>query len=226
VKEKISKHPIYLRLREVLNVATDREMAEMLNVTPQSVNGWKRTGKINRQTLESVASLKGVSFVWLLTGEGAKYPTKIQKSVELTAGAKREGNDQFSILAPSPLPFHSLSIVAELVNNQLNKLSGHTMNIPKQLGSENSVLILVQTDDWQAEGIRPGDLIVAEVPNGQNLNGRTVIAVCDGRAIIRKFEQRGQLGCFTSLLFGTPFSFPMESVDLAYLVIAVVHNQA
>ena len=30
----------------------------------------------------------------------------------------------------------------------------------------------------------------------------------------------------TSLLFGTPFSFPMESVDLAYLVIAVVHNQA
>jgi len=91
VKEKISKHPIYLRLREVLNVATDREMAEMLNVTPQSVNGWKRTGKIKRQTLESVASLKGVSFVWLFTGEGAKYPTKIQKSVELTAGTKREG---------------------------------------------------------------------------------------------------------------------------------------
>jgi len=218
---------IYERIVEVLGTDNGAEIGRMIGVERQSVYRWRDADTVpSRKHIDKIIKCSGVTLDWLMTGEGAKYPTKIQKSVELTAGTKREGNDQFSILAPSPLQFHSLSIVAELVNNQLNKLSGHTMNIPKQLGSEKSVLILVQTDDWQAEGIRPGDLIVAEVPNGQSLNGRTVIAVCDGRAIIRKFEQRGQLGCFTSLLFGTPFSFPMESIELAYLVIAVVHNQA
>ncbi|MFN0108528.1 MAG: helix-turn-helix domain-containing protein [Blastocatellia bacterium] len=222
MKKEISKHPIYLRLREVLGVATDREMAEKLDVTPQSVNGWKRTGKIRRSTLESVARLTGVSFAWLFTGEGAKYSTEKAKSQELTAWLQREGLARS--LTASPLPFHSLPVVAELVNHQLRTLTGDKMvNIPEQIGSENSVLITVQDDTWIAEGLQPGDLIVAESPNGHDLNGRTVIAVCDGRALVRKFEQRGQLGHFTSLLSGQPVSFPTDNVSLAYLVTAIVH---
>jgi SOS-response transcriptional repressor LexA len=225
VKKEFSKHPIYLRLREVLGVATDREMADSLNVTPQSVNGWKRTGKIKRSKLESVASLTGVSLAWLLTGEGVKYSAKKPISQELDSGVWREELARSSTQT-SPLPFHSLPIVAELVNHQLRTLTGDNMvNIPQQIGSDNSVIITVQDDVWLSEGIHAGDLIVAEIPNGHNLNGRTVVAICDGRAIIRKFEQRGQLGYFTSLLSGTPFSFPMDNVQLTYLVTAIVHNQ-
>lgn len=223
MKKEISKHPIYLRLREVLGVATDREMAEKLDVTPQSVNGWKRTGKIKRSKLESVASLTGVSFAWLFTGEGAKYPTKKNISQELESEFQREGLAR-SLTQTSPLPFHALPVAAELVNHQLRTLTGDNMvQIPKQIGSDASIIITVQDDAWLAEGIQAGDLIVAETPNGHNPNGRTVIAVCDGRALVRKFEQRGQLGHFTSLLSGQPVSFPMDNVQLTYLVTAIVH---
>lgn len=173
--------------------------------------------------LNLVVELSGASLQWLLTGEGAKYSTEKAKSQELESGFQREGLVR-SLTQTSPLPFHSLPVVAELVNHQLRTLTGDNMvNIPEQIGSENSVLITVQDDMWVAEGLQPGDLIVAESPNGHDLNGRTVIAVCDGRALVRKFEQRGQLGHFTSLLSGQPVSFPMDNVSLAYLVTAIVH---
>lgn len=59
-KEKSSPHPIYLRLKEALKVKRDKQISEMLEVTKQSVNGWKRTGRVKRDRLESVAQLTGV----------------------------------------------------------------------------------------------------------------------------------------------------------------------
>lgn len=221
MKKNLSKHPIYLRLREVLNVETDRELADKLKVTPQSVNGWKRHGKIKRDKLESVASLTGVSFAWLLTGEGEKYPSKISGGLELSAASLRE---PFGFLRPaSPLPFRSLPVTAVLANNQLQFIEGSAMNIPNQIGTENSLLLYVQDDTWASEGIQAGTTLICESPNGHDINGRIVVANCDGKPICRRFEQRGQLAEFTSLLNGPSFSFPLDRVRFEFLVLSFVH---
>lgn len=125
----------------------------------------------------------------------------------------------------SPQSFHSLPVTAELVNNQLVGLPGgaRSMNIPKSLGSEDCVIVAVNDNIWLAEGIKPGDLIVAEPINGELPNGRTVIAICDGKPICRRFELRGNLGHFSSLQSGPAFSFPMELVELKFTVTAFVH---
>ena len=176
-----------------------------------------------RKTLLDISECTGISLHWLLTGEGEKYPTA-NTTTEPISTLEREGLARSVTITPSPLSFHSLPIVAALVSHQLQNLAEKNMvNVPKQIGSENSVLITVQDGEWMAEGLQAGDLIVAEVADGRDLTGRTVIALCDGRAIVRKFEQRGQLAYFTSLLSGSPYSFPIDSVELAYVVTAIVH---
>ena len=49
MKEKVSANPLYLRLKEALNVKTSKQMAAIFEVTEQSVNGWKRTGRIKKR---------------------------------------------------------------------------------------------------------------------------------------------------------------------------------
>lgn len=196
----------------------------MLKVTKQSVNGWKKNGKVKRSRLESVAKLTGVSLGWLLTGEAEKYPTQKQPKLELTRSIGREEYARSVTVSVSPLPFRSLPVAAELVNNQLVEIHGaRSMDIPESIGSEVSVLVFVNDDIWLAEGIKPGDVIVAEPINGEVPNGRTVIALCDGKPICRRFELRGNLGHFSALQSGPAFSFPMELVELQFSVTAFVH---
>jgi len=107
MKEKVSPTPIYLRLREVLPVINDKQLAELLGVTQQSVNGWKRKGKIKRDRIETAARLSGVSYAWLLTGEGEKYPARKLTNAELETTLQREASAR-SMRSESPLPFRSL----------------------------------------------------------------------------------------------------------------------
>lgn len=140
MKEKVSSHPVYLRLKEALNASTDTQLAKMLKVTKQSVNGWKKNGKVKRSRLESVAKLTGVSLGWLLTGEAEKYPTQKQPKLELTRSIGREEYARSVTVSVSPLPFRSLPVAAELVNNQLVEIHGaRSMDIPESIGSEVSV---------------------------------------------------------------------------------------
>jgi transcriptional regulator with XRE-family HTH domain len=224
VKEKVYKHPVYLRLKEALNASTDAEVAKRLGVTKQSVNGWKRSGKVKRSRLESVASLTGVSLGWLLTGEAEKYLTQKRVDVELSQSLQREEFARSVTVSVSPQS-HSLPVAAELVNNQLVKIEGaRYMEIPESIGSKDSVLVFVNDEIWLDEGIQPGDVIVAEPISGELPNGRTVIALCDGKPICRRFELRGQLAHFSALQSGPDYSFPIELVELRFTVTALVHS--
>ena len=227
MKEKVSLHPVYLRLKEALNASTDTQLAKMLKVIKQSVNGWKKNGKVKRGRLESVAKQTGVSLGWLLTGEAEKYPTQKQSHTELSRSIGREEFARSITVSVSPQSFHSLPVTTELVNNQLVNLEGaRRMNIPDSIGSKDSVVVFVNDEIWLAEGIQPGDVIVAEPINGELPNGRTVIALCDGKPICRRFELRGSLAHFSALQSGSAFSFPMELVELRFTVTAFIHPDA
>lgn len=59
------------RLRAAIDAyGTQRKVALALDVTPQSVGKWLRTGSIEVENLHALSKLTGYSFEWLAVGEG------------------------------------------------------------------------------------------------------------------------------------------------------------
>lgn len=217
--------PFYERLIELMQTDNGAEIGRRIGVERQSVYRWRDgESEPSRDNLRVIVEVTGASLDWLESGLGEKYLTQKQPKPELTRSIGREEFARSVTVSVSPLPFHSLPVAAELVNNQLVEIHGaRSMDIPESIGSKDSVLVFVNDDIWLAEGIKPGNVIVAEPINGELPNGRTVIALCDGKPICRRFELRGNLGHFSALQSGPAFSFPMELVELQFTVTAFVH---
>jgi hypothetical protein len=87
-QDKNSGIPKYVglvdRIQEILGAKNQNEVADMLEVKPSSVSGWKKEGFVSVDTLLKVAKLSNASINWLLTGEGAKLISNAQpiQSVE------------------------------------------------------------------------------------------------------------------------------------------------
>lgn len=62
------------RVRHAIKSAglTQKQVAEAIGVTPQSVNKWIKEGKISRDHLMDLSTATGSTFTWLATGEGAQ----------------------------------------------------------------------------------------------------------------------------------------------------------
>lgn len=211
-----------------MNTDNGAEIARRIGVERQSIYRWRDgQSEPSRDNLRLIVEITGASLDWLETGLGEKYLTQKQPHTELSRSIGREEFARSLTVSVSPQSFHSLPVTTELVNNQLVNLEGaRRMNIPDSIGSKDSVIVAVNDDVWLAEGIQPGDLIVAEPINGELPNGRTVIALCDGKPICRRFELRGSLAHFSALQSGPAFSFPMELVELRFTVTAFIHPDA
>lgn len=135
----MNESPIYLRIKEVIPSTTDAELAETLEVTPAAVTGWKKRGTVRRSIIKLISDLSGASPDWLETGLGEKYLTQKQPKPELLHSLQREKFARSVTVSVSPLPFRSLPVVAELVNNQLVKVHARSMDIPESIGSKDSV---------------------------------------------------------------------------------------
>ena len=61
------------RLKEVLGVTTQVELASLLSIKPQAIISAIRRGEIPKAWLYKAAYEKQVSIEWLKTGEGRKY---------------------------------------------------------------------------------------------------------------------------------------------------------
>lgn len=222
----MNEKPIYMRIREAMNISIDSQLAESLGVTPPAVTGWKKRGKVARSIIKLISDKTGVSPDWLETGLGEKYLAGFVPKPEPATSLQREASAR-SLCVESPLPFRSLPLLAGLANQTLQELHGENnmVSIPRRIGSETSVLFLIQDHSWIDEGLQPGDLIVAEPVNGQPFDRQLVIAEHDGQIYIRQFEQRGKLALLTSLLNGSPVSLPFDQLTVTHLVEAVVHNK-
>jgi len=222
MKEKHSPHPLYLRLKEVLGYRTSKQIADHFDVTEQSVNGWKRTGKIRKDRLESVASLSGVSLGWLLTGEGAKF---LANNSEQSAHLKRVSTTASKAIN-SPMQFKELPVTAVLKNNKLIFSTGaKAMTTPQRFCTEASQLLEIDSDDWAAEGFQKGDVLIVEPINGETPNNRLVVAEVNGQATIRKIELQEDTAYFPALKQGPAFSVLTEQVKLLFVVTATIHPE-
>jgi len=65
--------PILNRLKQVLNVKTDKELTEKLGISYSTLDTWKNRDKIPEKRLLEFSLKYQVPMDWLLTGEGEMY---------------------------------------------------------------------------------------------------------------------------------------------------------
>jgi transcriptional regulator with XRE-family HTH domain len=65
------------RIQDILQVKNQKEVAEKLGISSNSVTEWKKKGFISSDTLLSIHEISGASISWILTGKGAKYAADV-----------------------------------------------------------------------------------------------------------------------------------------------------
>lgn len=211
---------IFLRVAEALQVKPAPQVAAKLGIAKQSVYLWQGEGRPSVDTLNLIVELSGVSRDWLLTGEGEKFLTKkSEQSVmaeRVDESPKRQVTKSFT--------FQELPVTSELTNHQLLTTKGaRTMTIPQRFCTDASQLIEIKSNDWEAEGFFPGDVLIVEPINGHVPEGRLIVAEANGQAFIRKIELRGDTAHFPAHNEGPAFSLLKTEVKLRYVVIATIH---
>lgn len=226
MNKKDELHPIYIRIREVAQVKTDKHLAEMLNVSQPAVNRWKYKGEIKRERLERVAKLTGASLGWLLTGEGEKFPSNKPARTEHSNGSERVALSRVAPTA-SVVPMKPLPIVGLLKNHQLQQTQERTMNLPQTIVSATALVIEIDDESFASEGFHKGDALIVEEINGQDCEGKMVVAEWSEGVIIRRLTKNNGFARFPASMDGQPeFSIPAGDLKLRYILKSVIHLQA
>lgn len=63
------------RLKNLLNINNDYEMAERLNMKPTTFNGRKKANSLSFTDVLRLANSENLDFNWVLTGKGDKFRT-------------------------------------------------------------------------------------------------------------------------------------------------------
>ncbi|SMC69484.1 Bacteriophage CI repressor helix-turn-helix domain-containing protein [Desulfocicer vacuolatum DSM 3385] len=89
-------HNILMRVKLILNLKTDAELAKILEIKPTTISAWKRRGNIDLNKIITLCNPMNVSMDWLLYGKGeecipaANDPTeKIIKMLESMTDEQR-----------------------------------------------------------------------------------------------------------------------------------------
>lgn len=96
---------IFLRLLAATEAKSESDFARCIGITPQSVNGARKRGKVPPDWVQSVAEKTGVSSDWLFFGRGpmrwdGRHETDTQLKMKLAqAGGLKAGN---CIAQPTP----------------------------------------------------------------------------------------------------------------------------
>ena len=68
------------RLKDLLSLGSDKELSEILKMTPAAFNNRKRSGSLPYKQIIDVGNKQNVNLNWLLTGEGPVYKDQIPSS--------------------------------------------------------------------------------------------------------------------------------------------------
>lgn len=81
------------RIKEVLEVRSQTEIAKKLGIADASISQWKSEGSISVDTLFQIAKLSNASINYLLTGQGSKYVEEAKKPIP---PALKEGESEYT----------------------------------------------------------------------------------------------------------------------------------
>lgn len=75
-------HAILERVKEIAEITTYQEVADLLNTTTVNVYTWKNRKKIPYEQLATFAKTRGISLDWLVFGKGPRYRGLVELSPE------------------------------------------------------------------------------------------------------------------------------------------------
>lgn len=228
-------NPIYERIKEAFATKNSAEIARQLGFGKHLAYRWRDGVSLpTTETLLKIYELTGCSLHWLLTGEGEKHPSKTVTGVTKKLASRTDGKDTppAPILIPGvglptaqhelqPVPLHATISPDGLM---VSRRSEATVLVPGLVIRDGTVLITIQGNDLAAEGLHNGDMLIA-IPATGDLNGKLVIAIYEGKPIIREYTQRGNWALFSALEGNHPvLRFSATKVQLKYEITSLIHN--
>ena len=74
--------PILNRMKQVLNVKTDKELTKKLEMSYSTLDTWKNRDRIPEKRLLEFSLKYQVPMNWLLTGEGEMYKENVKTTIK------------------------------------------------------------------------------------------------------------------------------------------------
>ncbi|MDG6312383.1 helix-turn-helix domain-containing protein [Glaesserella parasuis] len=85
---------IFQRLRKKTGLATNKELAELLEVNEKTMSGWINRNSLPMEVLILMAEKFNVSFDWLITGESKESKLETAERMLLTAFKDLDDNQK------------------------------------------------------------------------------------------------------------------------------------
>jgi len=172
---------IIVRMKQALNVTTNKELAEKLGTSISNIDNWKKRKTIPEKYLLLVSQMNGINKNWLLTGEGEMYNnTQIideEKGIEVN-------------YYPDVYSAAGYGAVNTLIEPKKIKLAEFILKFFGIKNYKNVDIINVLGDSMEPV-FNNGDLAIVERINSLDeiKNGDTVIINIDGDVYIKKVEK-------------------------------------
>lgn len=199
-----------------------KDIAEKCGITEQAVQGWVKTGRIDKDNLMIVAETTGYELKWLINGTGEKQKTKKNNFLN-------ESNAEY---APNLGDFKSVAVVgnAQLGDNgywtDLEYPPGHGDGYIDYPSKDRSAYAIRCTGDSMKPRIKSGEFVIIE-PNHELRNGDEVlIKANDGRVMVKTYlyQRDGQIHLMSINEAHPPQSIPLNDVEKMHFVAAIVKS--
>ena len=186
------KHTViaaFERMKIILHLHTEGDVAEYLGLTKQTMSNWKHRGSLDIALIKE--KIPGISIDWLLTGEGVpKRETQKEASIisdvdnlvkklneTILHGSKRVseagveyGTRDGSIVERASgerIPYYYSSVSGGERTEHFNELKGYWQM--HYLVNERTLAVEMRDDDYGSVGLERGDFVIidtARKPSG------------------------------------------------------------
>lgn len=186
------------RVKYVLNLKKDKDLAEFLDVKTQHISNWKKDG-FPKQRLLFVAEKSKADLTWLLTGEGSPFLER--KPGDPITGKNVPGGAFFHPPDLNAKPIPIIGFTAAGKGGYFDDCD----NVPDFSDVQDTVTRPYDLKDITAYGLRidkvngdsmmpmfrPGDIVIASPVATVLNNDMVIVKLCEGEVMFKIVEFSG-----------------------------------
>ena len=178
IKEVIS------RIKEVLGVEKQKEIAEKLGVSPSAIDNWHRRKKIPEKSLLKISQMTDTTIDWLLTGKGRKELIKSHEALMLLDEEKYFYS--FDILRLNASAGHGIEHFDIEVEDEPEKIKISKNFFKTPLNQQVIKVIEVQGDSMEPT-IKDGSYILIDTTKTDTIDGIYAILL-DNEIFVKRLQ--------------------------------------
>jgi phage repressor protein C with HTH and peptisase S24 domain len=216
--------PSFMALGDLIKKALDEsgisqaEIARRLDVTPQAVNGWIRTGTISKKKLAQLARETGSNLEGLMLGRQELRTTAEEETAEYGAPPKR--------LNGVPIVGHAIATPNADGFFEDVFTSGASDEYAFWKSRDPDAYALRVKGDSMQPRIRPGEVIVVE-PNAPLVQGKDVLVrTKDGRKMVKQllFQRANEVTLGSINQSHPQITLSLDDIESLHFVAGVAHS--